>query len=95
MKREAAELDRSHPGNDLTWCFPLIVESIARLRSRSCIIDGEAACDNRSVSRESCQARSSPHAPASRNSLQTEKRGSLRVLLTVEEGKAPVCLQQG
>jgi ATP-dependent DNA ligase len=24
--------------------FPLIVESLARLRSRSCIIDGEAVC---------------------------------------------------
>jgi bifunctional non-homologous end joining protein LigD len=32
----------SRPGNDLTWRFPLIVESLARLRSRSCIIDGEA-----------------------------------------------------
>src|SRR6266436_7726369 len=35
----------SRPGNDLTYRFPLIVETIARLRSRSCIIDGEAvAC---------------------------------------------------
>jgi bifunctional non-homologous end joining protein LigD len=32
----------SRPGNDLTWRFPLIVEALARLRSRSCIIDGEA-----------------------------------------------------
>jgi bifunctional non-homologous end joining protein LigD len=32
----------SPPGNDLTWRFPLIVESVAKLRSRSCIIDGEA-----------------------------------------------------
>jgi bifunctional non-homologous end joining protein LigD len=29
----------SRPGNDLTYRFPLIVESLARLRSRSCIID--------------------------------------------------------
>ena len=37
----------SRPGNDLTWRFPLIVEALARLRSRSCIIDGEAvACDH-------------------------------------------------
>jgi bifunctional non-homologous end joining protein LigD len=37
----------SRPGNDLTYRFPLIVESVARLRSRSCIIDGEAvACDH-------------------------------------------------
>jgi bifunctional non-homologous end joining protein LigD len=36
----------SRPGNDLTYRFPLIVESLARLRSRFCIIDGEAvACD--------------------------------------------------
>src|SRR5256886_1082355 len=34
----------SRPGNDLTYRFPLIVESMARLRSQSCIIDGEAVC---------------------------------------------------
>jgi bifunctional non-homologous end joining protein LigD len=35
----------SRPGNDLTYRFPLIVEGLARLGSRSCIIDGEAvAC---------------------------------------------------
>ena len=35
----------SRSGNDLTYRFPLIVEALARLRSRSCIIDGEAvAC---------------------------------------------------
>src|SRR6266851_4042973 len=30
--------------NDLTHRFPLIVEALARLRSRACIIDGEAVC---------------------------------------------------
>jgi hypothetical protein len=36
----------SRPGNR----FPLIVETLARLRSRSCIIDGEAvACDDNGV----------------------------------------------
>jgi bifunctional non-homologous end joining protein LigD len=40
----------SRPGNDLTHRFPLIVEALARLRSRSCIIDGEAvACDKNGV----------------------------------------------
>jgi ATP-dependent DNA ligase len=34
----------SRPGNDLTRRFPLIVETLARLRSRSCLIDGEAVC---------------------------------------------------
>jgi bifunctional non-homologous end joining protein LigD len=35
----------SRPGNDLTKRFPFIVETLANLRSRSCIIDGEAvAC---------------------------------------------------
>ena len=34
----------SRPGNDLTDRFPLIVEALAKLRSRSCIIDGEAVC---------------------------------------------------
>ena len=44
----------SRPGNDLTRRFPLVVETLARLRSRSCIIDGEAvACDdNRIADRE-------------------------------------------
>jgi bifunctional non-homologous end joining protein LigD len=40
----------SRPGNDLTYRFPLIVETLVRLRSRSCIIDGEAvACDETGV----------------------------------------------
>jgi bifunctional non-homologous end joining protein LigD len=40
----------SRPGNDLTRRFPLIVETLTRLRSRSCIIDGEAvACDDNGV----------------------------------------------
>jgi bifunctional non-homologous end joining protein LigD len=40
----------SRPGNDLTDRFPLIVEALTRLRSRSCIIDGEAvACDDSGV----------------------------------------------
>jgi hypothetical protein len=40
----------SRPGNDLTRRFPLIVETLARLSSRSCIIDGEAvACDDNGV----------------------------------------------
>jgi hypothetical protein len=40
----------SRLGNDLTYRFPLIVETLARLRSRSCIIDGEAvACDDNGV----------------------------------------------
>jgi bifunctional non-homologous end joining protein LigD len=35
----------SRPGNDLTKRFPLIVEAIAKLRTRTCILDGEAvAC---------------------------------------------------
>ena len=47
IARKAGERVRlySRPGNDLTYRFPLIVESLARLRSRSCIIDGKAvAC---------------------------------------------------
>jgi len=36
----------SRPGNDLTYRFPLIVEALARLRSRSCIVDGEAVCSD-------------------------------------------------
>jgi bifunctional non-homologous end joining protein LigD len=41
----------SRPGNDLTDRFPLIVESLGKLRSRSCIIDGEAvACADDGIS---------------------------------------------
>jgi ATP-dependent DNA ligase len=39
------EIVYSRPGNELTHRFPLLVEALARLRARSCIIDGEAvAC---------------------------------------------------
>ena len=37
----------SRPGNNLTQRFPLIVEAVASLNARSCVIDGEAvACDD-------------------------------------------------
>ena len=37
----------SRPGNDLTNRFPLITETLARLKVGSCVIDGEAvACGN-------------------------------------------------
>jgi ATP-dependent DNA ligase len=40
----------SRPGNDLSRRFPLIIDALCRLRSRSCIIDGEAvACDDNGV----------------------------------------------
>src|SRR5438093_585997 len=40
----------SRPGNDLTYRFPLIVEALAKLSSRSCIIDGEAvACGDEGI----------------------------------------------
>jgi bifunctional non-homologous end joining protein LigD len=40
----------SRPGNDMTHRFPLIAEALTGLRSRSCIIDGEAvACDDNGV----------------------------------------------
>jgi ATP-dependent DNA ligase len=40
----------SRPGNDFTHRFPLIVETLAGLRARSCILDGEAvACDDSGV----------------------------------------------
>ena len=34
----------SRPGRDLTYRFTLIIEALVRLRSRSCIIEGEAVC---------------------------------------------------
>jgi len=41
----------SRPGNDLTDRFSLIVEALAKVRSRSCIIDGEAvACGGDGIS---------------------------------------------
>src|SRR6516165_8205275 len=49
QERRAVRL-YSRPGNDFTRRFPLIVETLGRLRSRSCIIDGEAvACDDNGV----------------------------------------------
>ena len=40
----------SRPGNDFSRRFPVIVDALPRLRSRSCIIDGEAvACDDNGV----------------------------------------------
>jgi bifunctional non-homologous end joining protein LigD len=40
----------SRPGNDLTYRFPLIVETLLALRARSCILDGEAvACGDDGV----------------------------------------------
>jgi bifunctional non-homologous end joining protein LigD len=40
----------SRPGNDFTRRFPLIVEALTSLRSRSCIIDGEdVACDGNGI----------------------------------------------
>jgi bifunctional non-homologous end joining protein LigD len=40
----------SRPGNDFTRRFPLIVKALKDMRSRSCIIDGEAVvCDDNGV----------------------------------------------
>ena len=40
----------SRAGNDLTQRFPPIIESLARLRARSCIVDGEAVvCDENGI----------------------------------------------
>jgi bifunctional non-homologous end joining protein LigD len=47
----------SRPGNDMTRRFPLIAEALTGLRSRSCIIDGEAvACDDKGSRRSSVSA---------------------------------------
>jgi ATP dependent DNA ligase-like protein len=51
---ERVKLD-SRPGNDLTYRFPLIVETLVRLCARSCIIDGEAvACGDDGRARWHC-----------------------------------------
>jgi bifunctional non-homologous end joining protein LigD len=50
----------SRPGNDMTRRFPLIAEALTGLRSRSCIIDGEAvACDATGSHRSSVSATAS------------------------------------
>jgi bifunctional non-homologous end joining protein LigD len=42
----------SRPGNDLTRRFPRITEAVARLKARTCIIDGEAvACGPDGIAR--------------------------------------------
>jgi ATP-dependent DNA ligase len=57
----------SRPGNDLTYRFPLIVETLARLRSRFCIIDGEpVACDDNGLT--SFKSRPLPRSPKCRPS---------------------------
>jgi hypothetical protein len=50
-RKDGAEVKLySRPGNDFTRRFPLIIEALARLRSQSCIIDGEAvACGDDGV----------------------------------------------
>jgi bifunctional non-homologous end joining protein LigD len=50
-RKDGAELKLySRHGNDFTRRFPLILEALARLRSQSCIIDGEAvACGDNGV----------------------------------------------
>src|SRR5262249_16100825 len=81
------------PPNALTYRFPLIMEALAKLRSRSCIIDGEAAaCDDNArshVDRARSDHRRTYPPPEIACKL---KNGSLRVLLlTAEEGKV-ACL---
>jgi bifunctional non-homologous end joining protein LigD len=47
IARKDGDRVRLCPGNDFTRRFPLIAEALTGLRSRSCIIDGEAvACDD-------------------------------------------------
>jgi bifunctional non-homologous end joining protein LigD len=55
----------SRPGNDLTDRFPLIVEALGRLRSRSCIIDGEAVCCDDEAGRASTASATGGTTPAS------------------------------
>jgi bifunctional non-homologous end joining protein LigD len=53
----------SRPGNDFTDRFPLIVEPVAGLRSRSCIMDGEAvACDDRELLSPSSLGAAAPNS---------------------------------
>jgi ATP-dependent DNA ligase len=42
VRKKGVQVLYSRPGTDLTYRFPLIVETLVRLRSRSCIFDGEA-----------------------------------------------------
>jgi bifunctional non-homologous end joining protein LigD len=60
----------SRPGNDLTHRFPLIMESVARLRPRFCIIDGEAVArdDNGMTSFDRVRYRRNDASVLSRNS---------------------------
>jgi len=54
----------SRPGNDLTYRFPLIVETLASLRSRSCISTGR---------RLPVMTTASPHSIASRRRTLSRK----------------------
>src|SRR5262249_40216882 len=55
----------SRPGNDLTYRFPLIVETLARLRPRSCIIDGEAVAATATACRACTASATAATTPAS------------------------------
>jgi bifunctional non-homologous end joining protein LigD len=62
----------SRPGNDLTDRFPLIVEALARLRSRSCIVvDGEAVCFDDAGMRASTASTTAATTPASSSTPST------------------------
>src|SRR5215469_2496478 len=60
----------SRPGNDLTYRFPLIVE-LARLRSRSCTIDGEAVACMVMASRVLIASATAAMTPASSSTPST------------------------
>jgi len=81
----------SRPGNDLTYRFPLIVEALARLRSRSCIIDGEAVvCDgNGMVSFDHIRYRRHDSG-AFRDPLEVRKATLANVVAKAGHGASPV-----
>ena len=63
----------SRPGNDFTRRFPLIVEALARLRTRSCIIDGEAVCCDDDACRTSTASATNDMTQASSVRLRPDR----------------------
>jgi bifunctional non-homologous end joining protein LigD len=87
----------SRPGNSLTERFPLIVEALLGLRSRSCIIDGEAVCcDDKGVpSSDRIRYRRHDGLPLRLRPDRTQRRCPAARAACGPQGHARLCSRPG